>query len=153
MTSSASVMNFKSEFDAFLFSPIGEDKNGIELRMLSLLARQDVDPWEEAAKMARLPLNLATASLTSLIAGASGELKSQPDPEIVASRIVGLLPRLSGIAHPLNGKLLHFGASNATLVFAGIIFAVIVLVSIYFASHVKPVPVPDNPATDISSTP
>ena len=153
MTDSASVKNFKSEFDAFLFSPVGEDKNGIELRVVSLLARQDVDPWEEAAKMARLPLKLATASLTSLIAQSSGELKFQQDPEIVASRIMGLLPRQSSIALPLNGSPPFFGVSNETSVLASVVFALMVLVSIYFASHIKPSPVANNPATNTSSVP
>jgi len=41
-----------SEFNDFLFAPIGEDKNGMLVSVLSGLARSDVDPWQEAAKLA-----------------------------------------------------------------------------------------------------
>ncbi len=41
-----------SEFDNFLFAPIGVDKNGMVLSVVSALARLDVDPWEEAEELA-----------------------------------------------------------------------------------------------------
>ena len=68
MTRSASVSRLKSEFDDFLFAPIGEERNGMLLSVLSALARLDVDPWQEAADLARLPRDSATQRLTALIA-------------------------------------------------------------------------------------
>ena len=44
-----------AEFNDFLFAPIGEDGNGMLVSVLSGLARLDVDPWQEAAKLAQLP--------------------------------------------------------------------------------------------------
>jgi hypothetical protein len=55
MTRPASVSALGSEFDDFLFAPIGEDGNGMLLSVLSALARLGFDPWEEAAKLAQLP--------------------------------------------------------------------------------------------------
>ena len=50
MTYSASVSRLGSEFDDFLFAPIGADRIGMLLSVLSALARLDIDPWQEAAK-------------------------------------------------------------------------------------------------------
>jgi hypothetical protein len=55
MSSSASVSILGTEFDDFLFAPIGEDRNDTPLSVLSVLARLDIDPWQEADKLARLP--------------------------------------------------------------------------------------------------
>jgi len=55
MSSSASVSVLGTEFDDFLFAPIGEDRNDMPLSVLSALARLDIDPWQEADKLARLP--------------------------------------------------------------------------------------------------
>ena len=68
MTYSASVSRLGSEFDDFLFAPIGEDRNGMLLSVLSALARLDIDPWQEVAELAGLPGTTATQRLASLIA-------------------------------------------------------------------------------------
>ena len=49
-----------TEFDDFLFAPIVEDRNDMPLSVLSALARLDIDPWQEADKLARLPGETAT---------------------------------------------------------------------------------------------
>src|ERR1700744_5332960 len=43
-----------SEFDAFLFAPLGEDRNGVPLSIVSLFARMNLDPWQEAGDLAAL---------------------------------------------------------------------------------------------------
>lgn len=40
-----------SEFNAFVFAPIGEERNGMLLSVMSALARRDIDPWQEAARL------------------------------------------------------------------------------------------------------
>ena len=55
----------RTDFDAFLFAPIGEDTNGMPLTLLSVLARLGIDPWEEAADLAHLPLEPALQRLSS----------------------------------------------------------------------------------------
>jgi hypothetical protein len=55
----------------FLFAPIGEDRDGMLVSVLSGLARSDVDPWQEAARLAELPEETATQRLASLIGGSS----------------------------------------------------------------------------------
>jgi hypothetical protein len=67
MTSSAAVSVLGPEFNDFLFEPIGEDKNGMPLSVLSALTRLEVDPWQEAAKLAHLPEETAIQRMASLI--------------------------------------------------------------------------------------
>jgi hypothetical protein len=67
MTSAVSVFGHKTEFDPFLFAPVGEERNGMLLSMLSALARLDVDPWQEAGTLTKMPAQDATLRLTSLL--------------------------------------------------------------------------------------
>ena len=82
-----------SEFNDFLFAPIGEDKNGMLVSVLSGLARSDVDPWQAAAKLAQLPGEAATKELAALIGALPDRATSYPDPGTIAARLVALLPR------------------------------------------------------------
>jgi hypothetical protein len=89
------VSSVRSDFDAFLFAPIDEDNNdnGMQLSVLSALARQDVDPSEETARLARLPSEVATQKLTSLIAALTNGRSTCLDPGAIAARLSALLPR------------------------------------------------------------
>jgi hypothetical protein len=81
-----------SEFNAFLFSPIGDDRNGMPLSVVSLLARCDLDPWQEAASLAVMPTSAATRRLDSLIRALPDQSLTLPDSGTVASRLIALLP-------------------------------------------------------------
>ncbi|MDR3436945.1 hypothetical protein [Telmatospirillum sp.] len=94
MTRPAFILSLGSEFDDFLFAPLGEDGNGMRLSVLSALARQDVDPWQEAARLAQLPKETAVQRLVSLIAGLPG--RSATELGVAAERLIGLLPRQTG---------------------------------------------------------
>ena len=85
-----------SEFNDFLFAPIGEDRNGMLVSVLSGLARSDVDPWQEAAKLAQLPGEVATRELAALIGALPDRSASYPDPRTIATRLIALLPRRFG---------------------------------------------------------
>jgi hypothetical protein len=81
MTHSASASVLGSEFDAFLFAPIGEGRNGMLLSVISALARLNVDPRQEATQLAGLPGDTATRRLASLIASISSTVApSMPPP-------------------------------------------------------------------------
>lgn len=82
-----------TEFNDFLFAAIGEDKNGMEVSVLSGLARSDVDPWQAAAKLAQLPGETATNELAALIGALPDRAASYPDPRTIATRLIALLPR------------------------------------------------------------
>lgn len=82
----------KSEFNDFLFAPIGEEKNGVVLTVLSALARLGVDPWQESARLAQLSTDKATQRLTAIISGLPKGRWTESDAETIAGRLVGLLP-------------------------------------------------------------
>jgi hypothetical protein len=89
-----------TEFEKFLYEPIGQDNNGMPLSVLSALARQDVDPWNEAAKLAQLPEQQAVAQLVSLLGAFPRAPLVCPDPASIAPRLVTLLPRRRDRAYP-----------------------------------------------------
>ena len=60
---------------------------------LSGLARLDVDPWQEATKLAQLPGDTATERSTSLIRALSDRDSAYSDPPTTAARLIALLPR------------------------------------------------------------
>jgi hypothetical protein len=93
MTRSASFSVLGSEFDAFLFAPIGEDRNDMPLSVLSALARLDIDPWQEAAELARLPRETATQRLASSIAALPHGPTAHLEHGTIAARLIALLPR------------------------------------------------------------
>jgi hypothetical protein len=93
MTHSASAAIERSQFDDFLFAPIGQEQNGMVLSVLSALARLDVDPWGEAESLARMSRDAATERMRMLIAALPGEASRRADPEAVATRLIALLPR------------------------------------------------------------
>ena len=84
-----------TEFNAFLFASIGEDENGMPVSVLSGLARSDVDPWQEAARLANSSEESATQRLTALIGALPDRAASHSDPRAIAVSLVGRLPRPS----------------------------------------------------------
>jgi hypothetical protein len=93
VTNSATVVSRGSEFDAFLYASIGEEKNGMLLSVLSVLARLDIDPWQEAAELARMSIETANQRLTSLIEALPDGSSTRPEPGAIAARLIALLPR------------------------------------------------------------
>jgi hypothetical protein len=130
MTRAASV-SLGSEFDDFLFAPIGEDRNGTLLSVLSALARLDVDPWLEAAKLARLPGETATQRLASLIAALPDGPSAHADPRTIAARLIALLPGRAGSNIPPRETLLGVGAITNTgaVIYVTFIFMAFLLVA------------------------
>jgi hypothetical protein len=87
-----SLSALASEFDDFLFAPIGEGRNDVPLSVLSALARLDIDPWQEAAELARVSRETATRRLASLIAALPDGPSAHLDPGRIAARLIALLP-------------------------------------------------------------
>jgi hypothetical protein len=102
MTSSASIFGLTQEFDDFLFARINADSEETPLSMLSVLARLGLDPWEEAAELAKLPPASAAQRLLSLIAAIPS---AYPDPGTVSNRLICLLPSPPGLTIPRRPKL------------------------------------------------
>ena len=64
--------------------------------VLSGLARSDVDPWQEAARLANLSRESATQRLAALIGALPDWAASYSDTCAIAASLVGRLPRPSG---------------------------------------------------------
>ncbi len=82
----------RSDLNSFLFADIGEEANGMTLSVLSTLARSDVDPWQEAERLAKLPRPEATRELAKTIAAMPATAWSLADAAAIAERLVVLLP-------------------------------------------------------------
>jgi len=76
-----------TEFDEFLYAPISEEDSGMLLSVLSALARLDVDPWDEASQLARLPRAAAIQFLTTLVAALPDGSSARSDPGMHAERL------------------------------------------------------------------
>ena len=83
-------------FDDFLYSPIAESRNGSPVSVVSGLAQLNLDPWLEAAELARLARDAAITRLAGLIAELSDRLATQDTPRAIAARLVDLLPQAGG---------------------------------------------------------
>jgi hypothetical protein len=81
------------EFDEFLGASIGEDRNGTGLSVLSAFARLNVDPWQEATSLARMPSDAAAARLTDLIEALPGATADAIPSRMIAAHLVALLPK------------------------------------------------------------
>ena len=81
-----------ASYDDFLFSPVCEDANGMRLSVLSALARMNVDPWEEATRLAAMPKATAEKTLLSILDLVSGRSWKSPEAAAIAARLVRLLP-------------------------------------------------------------
>jgi hypothetical protein len=118
-----------SEFDAFLYAPILEEQNGTLLSMLSALARANLDPWDEAARLARLPHEAASRSLTALIAALPVRPPACTDPDALVERLIALLPKHvtadghSTSVEPLPGS----GADSHALIRSWIFYIALLL--------------------------
>jgi hypothetical protein len=95
MTHAALAPLIGPEFDQFLGASIGEDRNGTGLSVLSALARLDVDPWQEAASLARMSREAAAGRLTALIDALPYEPARAVPSKTIAADLVALLPRAS----------------------------------------------------------
>jgi hypothetical protein len=95
------IPSIRPEYNTFLYATIGADPGGSELTVLSAMARMNVDPWQEAAKLAELPAKAATGKLASLIAALPGGPSTPDEPGLIAARLIKLLPQQSRLSLPM----------------------------------------------------
>jgi hypothetical protein len=90
------------QFDDFLYAPIVEESNGTFLTVLSALARVNLNPWDEAARLALLPYEIATTAVVKLIVALPNGLAEGLDAGALARQLVSRLPRRDPApAHPV----------------------------------------------------
>lgn len=92
MASSGIHLTRPPQLDRFLHATIGTEHNGMDLSVLSVLARLGKDPWTEAARLAGLPRAAAADSLAATISGLPAECRPQAHARMVALCLVPFLP-------------------------------------------------------------
>jgi hypothetical protein len=130
-----------AEFDKFLGASIGEGRNGTPLSVLSALARLDVDPWQEAASLARMPRDAAATRLTALIAA----LPDAPNKDVpaitIAAGLVALLPKAAGFTvGPSDGVFAAVGPQQAQIRFALGALAILAMIAIALSASLSSAP-------------
>lgn len=91
----AGLCGLDSQYDAFLFASICETDQD-NLSVLSLLARQDLDPWQEAARLTNLSKAQAIQSFAATISQSKGGQWSPAEAIVLAGRLIDLLPSHGG---------------------------------------------------------
>ncbi|SIQ15485.1 hypothetical protein [Acidiphilium rubrum] len=144
MPRSPGLMPLEPSFDIFLFAVVGEDRRGVPVSVLSILARSNIDPWEEAASLARLPRTTAADRLAGLITAVPDGIEGSACPETTASRLVKLLPHASiAIDHPFatmaRTTTMQFPAVSARSRVAAILLCAALIASlVYVVSSSEP---------------
>ena len=118
MARSDSVFFPRPTFDAFLYASVGVEENGMELSVVSALARFGVDPWQEAARLAMLPQELAADGLRLLLDRLPEGRWRPTDTPAIAAHLVTLLPRVESAGpadHPKAGR--RAKSNRATIMF------------------------------------
>jgi hypothetical protein len=92
----------QSDLSGFLCAPLWEERNGAPLSVLSALARLDMDPWAEAARLAALPRGGAASTLAAILGRLPGQHPGSSDTAMIAERLVVLLPK-GGSATSISG--------------------------------------------------
>jgi hypothetical protein len=92
MALSARFSLLHSDLNDFLFAPVGEERNGVTLSVVSALTRLGLDPWEEAARLTPLPKARAAEALAPLIARLPIRRTLSSDDLTISKRLVELLP-------------------------------------------------------------
>ena len=100
MTRTASIPPLGFEFDNFLFALVGEDRNGMPLSVVSVLARMELDPWVEAASLADLPAETAARKLAAWLDALPDPTLRPASPDTRAARLIALLPRRKTLKSP-----------------------------------------------------
>ena len=100
VTKGRSIVNHRARFSTlnasyedFLFATVCEDTNGMRLSVISALARTNVDPWEEATRLAAMPKVIAEKTLLCIIDLVSGRSWKSAEAAAIAARLVRLLPQ------------------------------------------------------------
>jgi hypothetical protein len=81
-----------SEFNNFLFAPVGNDEDHRTLSVLSALTGAGLDPWQQAARLRSLPRGAAIEALASVLAALPDRACSVAETRDAAYRLIALLP-------------------------------------------------------------
>lgn len=84
----------------------------MQLSVLSALVRMNVDPWEEATRLAAMLKGIAERTLVSTLDPVPGRSWNPSEAEVIAARLVQLLPQPSGGTTIAPTKTARVGAQQ-----------------------------------------
>jgi hypothetical protein len=129
------------EFDEFLGASIGEDRNETGLSVLSALARLDVDPWQEATSLARMPREAAAVRLSALIEALPVEPASAMPSKTSTADLVALLPKgKTPNVRSSDSAFAATGLHEQQIVVAFGAFAIMILIVFVMSALFSPAP-------------
>jgi hypothetical protein len=151
----AAFSSLRSEFNDFLYAPIGMEGNDTLLTVLSALARLGLDPWAESARLAQLSRQKAAQSLAATISALPNGRWAPSESPAIAARLVALLPAKGAAPPPRAGRPGQFQvpARLKTLVAAALLGGMIFLVAANLMHSSPPAPAPDKPPATGDSRP
>ena len=88
------------DFEQFLGAAVGDDGQGTPVSVLSMLARLDVDPWDEAATLATMNNDPAVKRLEGLMLRFHDVTLAAPDRNKIARTLLAALPHRAKLAGP-----------------------------------------------------
>ena len=121
------LSHINAEFDRFLFASIGDQENGTPVSVFSAFARSDIDPWQEAARLAQMPKPLAARNVASVIEELPNGRWSPPGSEIIATRLVDLLPSHVSVTSASQGGAQTLGSRALTWLTFGALWGALVV--------------------------
>lgn len=127
MANQHSTANVTSRYNDFLFAPICDELGGGRLSVLSALARMNVDPWDEAARLTALPAADARKTLVSTLNLLPDKRQGPAETEILAARLVALLPKKdeSRAAKAAKATIMENHAQRAIFWLVWLFFAIL----------------------------
>lgn len=115
-----------SDYDAFLFAQVGEDRTGAAVTVLSALARLDLEPWTEAHELSRLTREDAQLRLTKHFDAVTDIPALALTSEGRAAKLVSLLPKRAPLRVPKShgagtDSFPKMSISWTTMAFVGVV--------------------------------
>jgi hypothetical protein len=91
----SSMPSLSPVYKDFLYATVYEERNEMQLSVISALARLGLDPWTEAANLAGMSGDGAALRLSGLLLGVVDSHATEIDRAAIATRLVTLLPQTS----------------------------------------------------------
>jgi len=102
--SARNVLAHRPELNDFLFAAIGEERNGMELTVVSALGRLGLDPWTEADRFSTMSKSAAAQLLAPMLARLPEGLWLAADAPAIAGRLVKLLPAAAALTTAADAR-------------------------------------------------
>ena len=139
---STSALTLRPDFDSFLFAKVDEIARDIPLRVVSVLAHVDLDPWAEAAGLTQMPKDPTVYRLTALLTNLPDGPSTETEAQTIAERLVSLLPAPAGASRgwsaPSVEESVPAEVNFAFLVMVSLFIMVIISVTMHLANGSMP---------------